>query len=410
MLSTKAIFIRSLLEGWDGKVYTPETHPVSYSKLNAAMREASAELMDPEKSRAGRERFQQMFRNKRTTDGRVIKTGRVFLTDQAANPKLEKSGIKFGNFHTKGLTLLPAKKSGRINMCPCATVECETVCLNMKGRGAMSQGARGHRTSVLLDQTKEFMHGLDGAIEHHSNTATEAGKQPVMRLNVVSDLVWEQHAPHLFEKHKGVRFYDYTKIANRMLNADKTLKKLPDNYHLTLSSTGLVGDSENWGDLHHVLRQGGSGAMVFRTLAGRGTPGKKNYRPPAALPKYLKWTHEGVPHVAIVTDGDEHDLRFKDREIAEGSGAYEQAQKDHPGAVIVKGVVAGLRLKGGKKDIEEAGEFAVDMGDGHTIDVDAVRAAGKKQEAPKTTVPLTIGGQKLKELFTNFLKGSYLRG
>ncbi|WP_181429001.1 GP88 family protein, partial [Modestobacter versicolor] len=168
---------------------------------------------------------------------------------------------------------------------------------------------------------------------------------------------------------KGVRFYDYTKIANRMLNPDKSMKKLPDNYHLTLSSTGLVGDRENWGDLQHVLRQGGSGAMVFRTLAGRGTPGKKNYRPPAELPKYLKWTHEGVPHVAIVADGDEHDLRFKDKEIAEDTGAYEQAQKDHPGAVIVKGVVAGLRLKGGKKDIEEAGEFAVDMGDGHTIDV-----------------------------------------
>jgi hypothetical protein len=407
MLSTKAIFIRSLLEGWDGKVYTPNTDPVSYFKLNAAMREASAELLDPEKSKAGRELFQQMFRNKRTIDGRIIKTGRVFLTDQAANPKLEKSGIKFGNFHTKGLTLLPAKKSGRINMCPCATVECEAACLNMKGRGAMSQGARGYRANILLDQTKEFMHGLDGAIEHHATTATQAGKQPVMRLNVVSDLVWEQNAPHLFEKHKGVRFYDYTKIANRMLNPDKTLKKLPDNYHLTLSSTGIVGDSENWEDVQHVLRQGGSSAMVFRTLAGRGTPGRRNYRAPAQLPKYLKWTHEGVPHVAIIVDGDEHDLRFKDQEIAKQSGAYEQAQKDHPGAVIVKGIVAGLRLKGGKKDLEEAGEFPVDMGNGHTINVDAVKAAEKQN---KTTVPLTIGGQKLKEIFLNYAREMFLRG
>ena len=410
MLSNKAKFIRSLMEGWDGKVYTPETGNVSYSKLNAAMREASKELPHPEKSKAGREMFQQMFRNKRTADGRVIKTGRVFLTDQAANPKLEKSGVKFGKYHTKGLTLLPAKKSGRINMCPCATVECETVCLNMKGRGAMAQGARGYRTNLLLDHTKEFMHGLDAAIEHHSTTATQGKKQPVMRLNVVSDLVWEQHAPELFEKHKGVKFYDYTKIANRMLNPDKSLKKLPDNYHLTLSSTGLVGDKENWEDLHHVLRQGGSGAMVFKTLAARGTEGKRNYRPPAQLPKYLKWTHEGVPHVAVVVDGDEHDLRFKDKELAEASGAFKQAEKDNPGAVVVRGTVAGLRLKGAKKDLETAGEFAVDMGDGHTIDVDAVRAAGKAKSKASKTVPITIGGEKLKEALQNFIKGIYLRG
>lgn len=406
MLSYKAKFIRSLMEEWDGEIYTPGSGNVSYSKLNAAMREASKELSHPEKSKAGREMFQRMFRNKRTKDGRVIKTGRVFLTDQAANPKLEKSGVKFGKYHTKGLTLLPAKKTGRINLCPCATVECETVCLNMKGRGAMAQGARGHRTGILLDHTKEFIHGLDAAIEHHHSTASRDDKQAVMRLNVVSDLLWEQHAPELIEKHKDVQFYDYTKIANRMLNPDKSLKKLPDNYHLTLSSTGLVGDGENWEDLHHILRQGGSGAMVFRTLAGRGTEGGKNYRPPAQLPKYLKWTHEGVPHVAVVVDGDEHDLRFKDREIAEASGAFAQAEKDNPGAVVVRGTVAGLRLKGGKKDLEAAGSFAVDMGDGHTIDVDAVRAAGKK---PKT-VPVTIGGEKLKEALQNFIKGIYLRG
>jgi hypothetical protein len=124
----------------------------------------------------------------------------------------------------------------------------------------------------------------------------------------------------------------------------------------------------------------------------------------------LKWTHEGVPHVAVVVDGDEHDLRFKDKELAEASGAFKQAEKDNPGAVVVRGTVAGLRLKGSKKDLETAGEFAVDMGDSHTIDVDAVRTAGKAKSKASKTVPITVGGEKLKEALQNFIRGIYLRG
>jgi len=266
-----------------------------------------------------------------------IRPGTKLFTAQGGNPKLAKEESTIPDRGTIGLTLLPEKQSGLINTCPCATGECAKACLNMTGRGAMSQEARGRKLERVVTKAKSAGIILHNELDAHERAMAKQGKKAVARLNVVSDIPWETVHPEIFSEHKNTQFYDYTKIASRVMNADGTPKKLPDNYHLTFSSTGIQGPDSNWHHARQHLNNGGVVAMVFAVHAGRGK------KPGGVLPSHV--VDEATGKKWRVVDADAHDHRYLDKQL---NGIDEN-----------EGVIAGLRIKGGKKNLAKAGNFAV---------------------------------------------------
>ena len=260
------------------------------------------------------------------------------LGNQASNPKLAKGATVIPEFITKSLSLTPSDLSGRINTCSCATEECRAACLNTAGRGAMSSTQKGRlrKTNLMLDNPAGFMEALHGEVDTHERSAKKKGKRATVRLNVVSDIPYERLHPEIFTQHPDTQFYDYTKVARRVLNSDGTPAPLPKNYHLTLSSTGIHKES-NWGDARQHLSNGGVVAMVF------GIPSAPKGKPSLPLPQFV--TDEETGKKFRIIDADIHDHRYLDK-----------AYNDIPEG---EGIIAGLRIKGGKKMLAKAGNFAV---------------------------------------------------
>jgi len=276
----------------------------------------------------------------RTEAKRVLGEGNL-LGNEASNPKLAKSGEKIPEYTTKALSLAPSTMSG-IDVCPAASKECKAACLgSAAGRGTMSNVRRGriNKTLKFFDHPHLFYAKLDNEIENAKKTATRKGKKLAVRLNVLSDIPHEHLAPKLFEKHGDVSFYDYTKIAGRTNH-----KRKPSNYHLTLSSTGLNHDESNWNQVRRHLDRGGVAAMAFN-IPSRG---KKSSTP---LPTHVHDEETGKSYPVI--DGDEHDHRHLDKAI---HGIPEN-----------RGVIAGLKFKGGGPNIERAGNFAVEHNNGIAV-------------------------------------------
>ena len=265
----------------------------------------------------------------------------ILLGNEASNPKLAKSGEAIPEYVTKGLSLAPADMSG-IEVCPSATPECRTSCLGKSaGRTPMSnvKSPRINKTRFMNASSTHFYAMLDKEISNGKRTAARNGQKLAVRLNVLSDIPHEQLAPQLFQKHHDVQFYDYTKIKGRPFH-----KNMPSNYHLTLSSTGVNHDTSNWDAVKKHLDRGGVSAMVFRVTG-------KN----AELPTHVH--DESTGKTYPVVDGDIHDHRHLDHKfngIPDGTG-----------------IIAGLRVKGGKPNLARAGNFAVPVNADGTATVKA---------------------------------------
>ena len=226
------------------------------------------------------------------------------------NAKTSK-GEKLG-WITYGLHLAPFNLSGK-NVCSHASKGCAAACLNTAGRGAMSnvQSARIAKTQKFFADKEAFTWQLAKEIGNAVKLATKKGMKPCFRLNLTSDLPWENikvesHGKKLslIEMFTNVQFYDYTKNFKRMLSFLKG--EMPKNYHLTFSRSECNDDK-----VSIVKELGGNIAAVFRN----------------ELPKAWKSVQ--------VIDGDETDLRFLDgaNKIV---GLVEKglAKKDKSGFVI----------------------------------------------------------------------------
>lgn len=258
------------------------------------------------------------------------------MTPESANPKLAKNGEKMPDHDTKALFLAPSTMSG-VDVCPAASKECKAACLGKEaGRAHMrpTKDAKIWRTKLMFDHPTHFYAKLDQEITSAKTAAQKKGKQLAVRLNGTSDIPHEQLAPQLFEKHKDVKFYDYTKIAGRTKST-----KTPSNYHLTMSSTGINHEDSNWKDVRKHLDKGGVASMVFKVQTSARN------RPAGGLPTHVHDEETGKKY--RVVDGDEHDHRHLDHK-------YNNVPKS-------EGIIAGLRMKGGAKNVERAGKFAVDV-------------------------------------------------
>jgi len=223
------------------------------------------------------------------------------------NAKIVK-GEKLG-YLTKGIHLAPANLSG-YEVCQWRSKGCTFACLNTAGRGQMqrTQDSRIAKTKLFFEQRFDFLAKLSKEITSSIKSASKKGMQAVFRPNLTSDISWEgvrdEENETIFDMFPDTQFYDYTKSFQRM--AQFLNGGLPSNYHLTFSAS-----EHNQKLVEIVLQMGGNVAIVFR----------------GQLPK----TWKGFE----VINGDENDLRFRDKQGGYVVGLIEKglAKKDESGFV-----------------------------------------------------------------------------
>ena len=201
------------------------------------------------------------------------------------NQKIEK-GRKLG-FMTYGVHLAPSNLAG-YNTCQFASAGCRMACLNTAGRGRMTaiQESRIKKTKYFFEKKQEFLEQLKKEISLAVGRAERKGLKPCFRLNLTSDIPWENvrlksSGLSIFDSFPQVQFYDYTKSFKRALNYLQG--RLPSNYQITFSRSE---SNQSYADM--ILKAGGNVAVVFRDKLPADYNGKQ------------------------VIDGDETDLRFLD--------------------------------------------------------------------------------------------------
>jgi hypothetical protein len=210
--------------------------------------------------------------------------------------------MKYG-FLTGILYLAPYKLSGK-NVCPAASLGCRLSCLNTAGRGQMGvvQKARLRKTKMFFQDRNKFLSQLKTEIGILSRRAANKNMKLAIRLNGTSDLPFERYlidGKNLMDHFPKVKFYDYTKLENRIND------QLPGNYHLTFSRS-----ETNEAVIDQVIEKAPV-SVVFKHKLPRLYNGYK------------------------VINGDLHDMRFKNQSgVIIGLIAKGKARKDTTGFAI----------------------------------------------------------------------------
>jgi hypothetical protein len=229
------------------------------------------------------------------------------------NPKLARSNAAATPYKTWGLSLAPARESG-FQTCASSTPGCRAACLYRQGHARLDPviaAARIARAVAFRNHREWFERTLIYELGRITRKAEEEGWRVAVRLNVVSDVMWEREFPALFFLFRDVQFYDYTKHTRRMFRY--LAEELPANYSLTYSKS-----EKNEGEAKSVLAAGGNVAVVFR----------------GELPE--SW------HGHPVIDGDVTDLRFLDpARVVVGLRAKGTARSDRSGFVVEPGAAGG---------------------------------------------------------------------
>jgi hypothetical protein len=247
----------------------------------------------------------------------------LFTFDNGKTPKGEKQG-----YLTAIMYLAPSDLSGYPVCAFAKLAQCELPCLNTAGRGRFdaTQKARIRKTLMFHQFRDEFNILLISEMNRALRKSERMGLTLVVRLNGTSDIPWENETVYsvyyrrpdlrgewtIFALFPKVQFYDYTKAPTR--------HKLPDNYHLTFSYSGV--DSfkpivRKWRD----KRVDQNMAVVFESESA----------------KYQTKFYN-------VVNGDESDLRFLDKRsavpgynnhfVVVGLTAKGNAKKDVTGFVV----------------------------------------------------------------------------
>ena len=215
-----------------------------------------------------------------------------------------------------GIMYLAPYTLGGKNICPFAKAAgCIDACLNTAGRGIFNnvQNARLNRTKLFHSDINAFMNKLAIEIQALEKTAIKQGLIPVIRLNGLSDINFEDirfdyefihnkiRSVTIFELFSDIQFYDYTKNPNR--------DQLPKNYDLTFSYSNKP-EFQKFNEI--AIKKGMRLAAVFSDQN---------------LPAYFM----GLP----VLNGDESDLTFlAPKNTILGLYAKGKAKKDNSGFII----------------------------------------------------------------------------
>ena len=124
-----------------------------------------------------------------------------------------------------GMSMMPDEK-----LCPSSgNAECFKPCLKESGLAQVFSSindARQRKTDYYHSGNSSFLAQLRKELGNLEKYAVKQDKQPVVRLNVLSDVAWEQH--NIPQEFPNIFFYDYTKRADR-------INRTPFNYRLMFS-------------------------------------------------------------------------------------------------------------------------------------------------------------------------------
>jgi len=158
--------------------------------------------------------------------------------------------IALNRIPSVSFTGAPHRMAG-LNACVNSTTSCREVCIRHTGRLDMPRAIQVgiDRTQFLADHPTEAISLI------HWETVRSAAKvaELARRLNVVTDVNWEDVAPWLFtEAPENVVTYDYTKDWNRQPEA-------AERYRLTFSAMERHGIA----DIREMTDRGRNVAVVF---------------------------------------------------------------------------------------------------------------------------------------------------
>lgn len=146
------------------------------------------------------------------------------LLARTGNTKLVKTA-KGEPIVLAGLSMMPTPE-----LCPASKAAmCFDPCLKESGFAAVYKSvneARQKKTDFFLADRDGFLAQLRRELGNLALYAIKHNKQAVVRLNVLSDVAWEQFG--IPQEFPTIEFYDYTKRADRLGNT-------PDNYQLMFS-------------------------------------------------------------------------------------------------------------------------------------------------------------------------------
>ena len=138
---------------------------------------------------------------------------------------------KVSDFRLAGLSLAPSDWA-----CPASrAADCQRSCLMSAGRGRFKgvKTARERKRDWLKNDPTSFLTKLRKELNNFSQLCMRTKKLPIVRLNVISDIVWEHSKYSIPQEFPDIMFYDYTKLAAR-------LGKTPSNYRLMFSYSGAT--------------------------------------------------------------------------------------------------------------------------------------------------------------------------
>ena len=236
--------------------------------------------------------------------------GDRLLANGTTNVKTAKNG---NEFLTAQHSMRPSNFAGIGNVCASASNGCKSACLESSGNASIFQminAARDAKTIAWYLCRGWYLENLSKCLRRWERKAERKGKILAVRLNVLSDIKWENYLT--LEKYKNVIFYDYTKHANRFDGSGY----IRENYHLTFSKS-----ETNENDCYRILNNGANVTMVFHNDDKRRVGNRSKYQ---TLPKTF-WGFN-------VIDGDTTDARFQDKT---GTPGY----------------IVGLRLKSANKTV-----------------------------------------------------------
>ena len=194
--------------------------------------------------------------------------------------------------------LAPSLNSG-YETCAGKSEGCSAACLFTAGRGAMNsvRQARIKKTKLFFENKELYLTYLNNDLTLLQEYGKEHNMQVYVRLNGTSDL--DFISLNIFQKYPTLKFYDYTKIKERLYLS------LPENYKLTYSRDERTTNEEILTLINYA-----NIAVVFDEVPS----------------EYL-----GLP----VYEGDLTDLRFEDplKHII-GLKAKARAKQDTSGFVV----------------------------------------------------------------------------
>ena len=151
------------------------------------------------------------------------------LDTRTRNDKISKTQDTPPGVRLAGLSLMPDDI-----ICPWSNAaKCRELCLKHTGRGVFPNviKSRQKKTDFWHNDELAFLAQLRRELINFEKACRRDGLQPAVRLNVLSDIQWENYGiPQAFP---NIILYDYTKHARRLAPGST-----PDNYKLIFSYSG----------------------------------------------------------------------------------------------------------------------------------------------------------------------------